>query len=99
MSISLAVASMEPVNEDGEHDEPTKGVDVGGRAEIYALIDQLAAAGHAIVVVSSDLPEIIALSDRVLVMRAGRVVAEHTGAEITEESLVASAMGMEKHAS
>lgn len=80
-------------------DEPTKGVDVGGRAEIYALIDQLAAAGHAIVVVSSDLPEIIALSDRVLVMRAGRVVAEHTGAEITEESLVASAMGMEKHAS
>ncbi len=80
-------------------DEPTKGVDVGGRAEIYALIDQLAAAGNAIVVVSSDLPEIIALSDRVLVMRGGRVAAEHVGADITEESLVASAMGMEKHAS
>ncbi len=77
-------------------DEPTKGVDVGGKAEIYGLIDGLAAAGNAVVVVSSDLPEIISLSDRALVMRNGRFVSEHTGAEINEHSLVASAMGITK---
>jgi ribose transport system ATP-binding protein len=75
-------------------DEPTKGVDVAGKAEIYALIDALAASGHAIVVVSSDLPEIIALSDRALVMRNGRFISEHVGDDINEHSLVASAMGI-----
>jgi ribose transport system ATP-binding protein len=77
-------------------DEPTKGVDVGGKAEIYGLIDQLAAAGNAIVVVSSDLPEIISLSDRVLVMRNDRFISEHVGDDINEHSLVASAMGIAK---
>lgn len=77
-------------------DEPTKGVDVGGKVEIYELIDQLAAAGHAIIVVSSDLPEIISLSDRVLVMRQGRFTSEHMGSDINEHSLVASAMGVAK---
>jgi ABC-type sugar transport system ATPase subunit len=77
-------------------DEPTKGVDVGGRAEIYGLIDELAAAGNAVIVVSSDLPEIISLSDRVLVMRAGRITSEHVGEDINEHSLVASAMGIAK---
>lgn len=80
-------------------DEPTKGVDVGGRAEIYGLIDKLAAAGNAVIVVSSDLPEIISLSDRVLVMRAGRISSEHVGDDINEHSLVASAMGIAKGAS
>lgn len=77
-------------------DEPTKGVDVGGRAEIYGLIDDLAAAGNAVIVVSSDLPEIISLSDRVLVMRVGRILSEHVGEDINEHSLVASAMGIAK---
>jgi ribose transport system ATP-binding protein len=77
-------------------DEPTKGVDVGGKAEIYGLIDNLAAAGNAIVVVSSDLPEIISLSDRVLVMRNDRFISEHVGDDINEQSLVASAMGIAK---
>jgi ribose transport system ATP-binding protein len=77
-------------------DEPTKGVDVGGKAEIYGLIDQLAAAGNAVVVVSSDLPEVISLSDRVLVMRNGRLISEHVGDDINEHSLVASAMGIAK---
>jgi ribose transport system ATP-binding protein len=77
-------------------DEPTKGVDVGGKAEIYGLIDKLAAAGNAVVVVSSDLPEIISLSDRVLVMRNGRLTSEHVGDDINEHSLVASAMGIAK---
>lgn len=75
-------------------DEPTKGVDVGGKVEIYRLIDELAAAGKAVVVVSSDLPEIISISDRVVVMRAGRVVSTHGGDDINEHSLVASAMGV-----
>jgi len=74
-------------------DEPTKGVDVGGRYEIYKFIDELAGAGKAVVVVSSDLPELITLCDRVLVMRAGRINSAHAGAEITEHALVASAMG------
>ncbi|WP_171814548.1 sugar ABC transporter ATP-binding protein [Arthrobacter dokdonensis] len=75
-------------------DEPTKGVDVGGKVEIYELIDRLAAQGKAVIVVSSDLPEIISLCNRVLVMRSGNVVSSHTGVEINEESLVASAMGI-----
>lgn len=74
-------------------DEPTKGVDVGGRYEIYRFIDELAGAGKAIVVVSSDLPELITLCDRVLVMRGGRITSAHEGAGITEHALVASAMG------
>ncbi len=77
-------------------DEPTKGVDVGGRAEIYGLIDRLAGSGRAVIVVSSDLPEIIALSDRVLVMRNGRFNSEHTGDDIEEHALVASAMGVSR---
>ena len=75
-------------------DEPTKGVDVGGKVEIYELIDQLASEGNAVIVVSSDLPEIISISDRVLVMRAGEFVSEHTGADINEHSIVANAMGV-----
>jgi ribose transport system ATP-binding protein len=77
-------------------DEPTKGVDVGGKAEIYGLIDQLAADGKAIIVVSSDLPEVISLSDRALVMRNGKFISEHVGDDINEHSLVASAMGIAK---
>ena len=53
-------------------DEPTQGVDVGAKAEIHALMRELAAEGLAIVMISSDLPEILAMSDRVLVMRQGR---------------------------
>ncbi|WP_103064083.1 sugar ABC transporter ATP-binding protein [Actinomyces qiguomingii] len=76
-------------------DEPTKGVDVGGRAEIYALIDDLTLQGCAVVVVSSDMPEIIALSDRVLVMKEGRAVAEFSGGDINEHKLVAAAVGVD----
>ncbi|WP_165978753.1 sugar ABC transporter ATP-binding protein [Antarcticimicrobium luteum] len=57
-------------------DEPTQGVDVGAKAEIYALIEGLAAAGRAILIVSSDLEEVLAVADRVLAMRAGRIVEE-----------------------
>jgi ribose transport system ATP-binding protein len=77
-------------------DEPTKGVDVGGKVEIYELIDRLASEGHSVIVVSSDLPEVISISDRVLVMKAGQFVSEHTGDDINEHSIVASAMGVSK---
>lgn len=76
-------------------DEPTKGVDVGGRAEIYTLIDELTLQGCAVVIVSSDMPEIIALSDRALVMKEGHAVAEFSGENINEQNLVAAAVGVD----
>ncbi|GAA1263262.1 sugar ABC transporter ATP-binding protein [Pseudonocardia aurantiaca] len=65
-------------------DEPTRGVDVGARSEIYALIRQLAAQGAAIVMVSSEVPEVLGLADRVLVVREGRVVHEAPSGELDE---------------
>jgi D-xylose transport system ATP-binding protein len=72
-------------------DEPTRGVDVGAREEIYGEIDRLARSGLAIVMVSSDLPELIGLSDRVIVLRAGRVAATFDRGEITPESVMTAA--------
>src|SRR5262249_49238160 len=57
-------------------DEPTRGIDVGAKAEIYRLIDRLARAGKAILMISSELPEVLGLSDRILVMREGRIAGE-----------------------
>ncbi|KWX22729.1 sugar ABC transporter [Mycolicibacterium wolinskyi] len=74
-------------------DEPTRGVDVGAKADIYALIEQVARAGVAIVLVSSELPELLGLADRVLVMRQGRVVAELSGAEANEHNVIRHATG------
>jgi ribose transport system ATP-binding protein len=73
-------------------DEPTRGIDVGAKAEIYALIESLAQAGKSIIVVSSELPEVIRLSDRVLVMREGQLAAELSGADITEEAIASYAI-------
>ncbi len=75
-------------------DEPTRGIDVGSKQEIYALINDLAAAGVAIVLMSSDLPEVLALSDRVLVMREGRIAGEFTRADASAERVMACAVGM-----
>jgi D-xylose transport system ATP-binding protein len=72
-------------------DEPTRGVDVGAREEIYGQIDRLARSGLAMVIVSSDLPELIGLSDRVIVLRAGRVAATFERDEITPESVMTAA--------
>ena len=72
-------------------DEPTRGVDVGAKAEIYALMRELAAEGLAILVISSDLPEVLTISDRVLVMREGRMMGELSHAEATEERIMALA--------
>lgn len=69
-------------------DEPTRGVDVGARAEIYRLLRALAAKGVALLVVSSDLPEVLALADRIIVMAEGRTVGELPGATASEEDVL-----------
>ena len=69
-------------------DEPTKGVDVGAKAEISAIIVRLAAEGRAILLVSSELPEVLALSDRVLVMRSGRITGELDRASLSAERIM-----------
>lgn len=69
-------------------DEPTRGVDVGARAEIYELIHRLAQEGAAIVVVSSEIPEVLGLSDRILVINEGQIVAERPAAQLTEEDVL-----------
>ncbi len=73
-------------------DEPTKGIDVGAKAEIYRIIRDIAAQGISVIVVSSELPEIIGLSDRIYVMRSGHIVKELPGTEATEETVIAWAM-------
>ena len=72
-------------------DEPTRGIDVGAKAEIYRRIDDLAGMGLGIVVVTSELPELIALSDRVIVLCEGRLTAELKGEEITPEAIMSAA--------
>jgi rhamnose transport system ATP-binding protein len=74
-------------------DEPTRGIDVGAKAEVHQIIDTLAQSGIAIILISSDLPEVIAMSDRVLVMREGRQVGMFAASEATEERIVSAAMG------
>ena len=64
-------------------DEPTRGIDVGAKAEIHALMSRLAGQGIAILMISSELPEVLGMSDRVLVMHGGRIVAEFDRAEAT----------------
>jgi ABC-type sugar transport system ATPase subunit len=74
-------------------DEPTRGVDVGARSEIYAFLRSLAARGTAIIMISSDLSEILGLSDRIYVMKSGRIAGEVAGKDATEESVIALATG------
>jgi L-arabinose transport system ATP-binding protein len=76
-------------------DEPTRAVDVGAKAEIYRLIDRLAANGMAIMLISSEMPELLALSDRIVVMRDGRLSAPVEKADATEELIVSLALGTE----
>ena len=74
-------------------DEPTRGIDVGAKLEIYRLIEELAEAGIAILVISSELTELLGLTDRIVVMRAGSIVGELPTATATEEAVLALAMG------
>ncbi len=74
-------------------DEPTRGIDVGTKAEIHRFIRDLAAGGLAVVMISSDLPEVLAVSDRVIVMRRGAVVAEFLAGALNAEAILAAAVG------
>lgn len=77
-------------------DEPTRGIDVGAKAEIYAVIEELAKQGKAVLVISSEMPEIIRISDRVMVMRDGEIVAKLQGSEINEDNIAKYAIGSSK---
>jgi D-xylose transport system ATP-binding protein len=74
-------------------DEPTRGVDVGAKAEIYTIINTLVEKGVAIVMVSSDLPEVIGMSDRILVLHAGKLTAEFPGRTTSQEEIMTAATG------
>lgn len=79
-------------------DEPTRGIDIGNKGQIYQFIDELVRQDKACVVISSELQELVGLSDRVLVMRSGRIVTELTGEDITEQNVVyAAASGSNHH--
>ena len=74
-------------------DEPTRGVDVGAKAEIYQIMDELTKAGKSIILISTDLPELIGMSDRVIVMREGRQVLEISKEKVNQELILAHASG------
>jgi ABC-type sugar transport system ATPase subunit len=76
-------------------DEPTRGIDVGAKAEIHLLMRQLAREGVGIIVISSDLPEVLGLSDRILVMNRGRIAGEFMADEATEETIMRAAVVQE----
>ena len=75
-------------------DEPTRGVDVGAKAEIYRIIDDLAAAGKAVLVVSSEMNELLSMSDRILVMHQGRLTGTFTGPDFSPDAIGAAAAGV-----
>ena len=73
-------------------DEPTRGIDVGAKAEIHRLMSELAAQGLAVLMISSELPEVLGMSDRILVMREGRIVAEFARGEADQETIAHAMM-------
>lgn len=78
-------------------DEPTRGIDIGAKQEIYKLINQLAQRGLAVIVVSSELPEVLGLSDRVLVMHQGQIKADLVNRDLTQEQVMEAALRSETH--
>ena len=79
-------------------DEPTRGIDVGTKAEVHHLLTELARSGVAVLMISSELPEVLGVSDRILVMREGELVAEFSHADASEEAIMSAAMGQHKAA-
>jgi len=74
-------------------DEPTRGIDVGAKVEVYMLMNSLIESGVAVIMVSSEMAELLGMSDRILVMHEGRIAAELARAEATQEKILAAAMG------
>jgi ribose transport system ATP-binding protein len=75
-------------------DEPTRGIDVGSKSEIHNLIRALAKQGYAVIVISSEMPEVLRVSDRVIAMYSGRITREFTADDVTEDTLVQAISGM-----
>ena len=73
-------------------DEPTRGIDVGAKYEIYTIMDELAAAGKGVIVISSEMPELLGMCDRIYVMNEGRFVDEMPASEASQEKIMASIM-------
>ena len=78
-------------------DEPTRGVDVGAKVEIYELITSIAKKGVAVIMISSEMPEIIGLCDRVMVMHQGKITGEFEMGDITENNLIKAAMEVQSN--
>jgi len=74
-------------------DEPTRGVDVGAKSEIYAIIDRLAAQGKAVILISSEMNEVLSMSDRIIVMHEGRISGEFARADFSQTAIGAAAAG------
>jgi len=74
-------------------DEPTRGIDIGAKVEVHRIVSELAASGLAIVLISSDLPEVLAMSDRILVLHEGRITAEIPRERASEERVMYAATG------
>ena len=79
-------------------DEPTKGIDVGSKAAVHEFMGELAAEGLAVILISSELPEVMGMADRILVMHEGRVVKNFSREEATAEAIVTAATGGGHHA-
>jgi ribose transport system ATP-binding protein len=75
-------------------DEPTGGIDVGSKSEIHNLIRELASQGYAIIVVSSEMPEVLHVADRIVAMYSGRIMREFTSEEVTEDNLIQAISGI-----
>jgi putative multiple sugar transport system ATP-binding protein len=76
-------------------DEPTRGIDVGAKYEIYTIINDLAASGKGVIVISSEMPELLGICDRLYVMNEGRLVGEMPALEASQERIMASIMRYE----
>ena len=79
-------------------DEPTRGIDVGAKAEIHALMSKLAQQGLGIIMISSELPEVLGMADRIVVLFEGRVMREFARAEASEDAVMHAATGMVEEA-
>jgi rhamnose transport system ATP-binding protein len=77
-------------------DEPTRGIDVGAKAEVHRIISELAGSGLAIILISSELPEVLAMADRVIVLHEGRVTGTFARSEATQERVMYAATGQDR---
>ena len=75
-------------------DEPTRGIDVGSKSEIHNLIRELAAQGYAVIVISSEMPEVLHVADRIIAMYSGRIMRTFTSDEVTEDNLIQAISGI-----